>query len=97
MSLSVMIKRPLALGPILLAGMALLLVGAYLQLGGAARASDEGATAHVFQLLMLAQGALMLVFAVRYLRQAPASCLQVLSLQILAAMLAVLPVWYLNL
>jgi hypothetical protein len=56
------------------------------------RASDEGAAAHLFQLLMAGQAPIIAFFALKWLPRDPPRALQVLGAQALAAALALLPV-----
>lgn len=64
---------------------------------GVAREPDEGATAHVFQLLMAAQAPVIGLFAFKELSRAPMEALPVLALQIAAALAALAPVYLLGL
>jgi hypothetical protein len=64
---------------------------------GTAREADEGAAAHIFQLLMAGQVPVAIVFAARWLRRAPQPALRILVLQIAAALLALAPVFYFGL
>jgi hypothetical protein len=97
MSTSEMLRRPIAFAPIAMSLAALAIVVTYVVIFGAARESDEGATAHVWQLLMTAQLPLIAFFLFRYLRQAPRSALSILALQLVAALAAVAPVYLLHL
>ena len=64
---------------------------------GAAREVDEGAAAHLWQLLMAAQSPLLLFFAVRWLPRNPRQATLVLALQAAAAVTALAPVYFLGL
>jgi hypothetical protein len=64
---------------------------------GAAREPDEGAAAHIWQLLMAAQIPVIVFFAIKWLPQAPKEALVVLALQIAAALAAAAPVFLLKL
>jgi len=61
---------------------------------GVARQADEGAAAHLWQLLMAAQLPVVLFSAVRWLPAAPRQALVVLAVQIAAALAAMFPVWW---
>ena len=64
---------------------------------GAAREADEGAAAHVFQLLMIAQLPVIAFFAIKWVPRTPRGALQILALQAGAALAALTPVFLLNL
>ena len=89
--------RPSALLPMAMSLAALVTVLVHIALFGAARAPDESAAAHVFQLLIAAQVPIVAVFVARWLRRAPMQALSVLALQALAVVAALSPVWYFNL
>ncbi len=96
MTFSTLVKRPSALLPIAMSLAALLLVLGRIALFGTAPDPDEGTAAHLFQLLMVAQLPLMAIFAARWLPKAPAAALQALALQLLAALVALAPVFLLG-
>jgi len=89
--------RPSALAPIAMSLAALAVVLVHVALSGAARQPDEGAAAHLFQLLVAGQLPIVAFFAVRWLRRAPGQAVVMLGLQALAAVVACAPVWYLHL
>jgi hypothetical protein len=64
---------------------------------GIVRDSDEGTTAHIWQLLMAGQMPLLLFFAVKWLPRAPRQTLYVLAVQVLAVLAAMAPVYFLGL
>ncbi|HEY8793345.1 MAG TPA: hypothetical protein VIM15_00255 [Gemmatimonadaceae bacterium] len=78
-----------------LATLAILLVS--LATSGIVREGDEGAVAHIFQLLMAAQAPIVAYFAVKWLPRAPRQALSVLAIQVLAALAALAPVFLLKL
>jgi hypothetical protein len=61
------------------------------------RETDEGAAAHIWQLLMAAQMPVLLFFAVKWLPKAPRQTLCVLALNAAAVLASVAPVFFLNL
>ena len=65
--------------------------------GHIARDPDEGAIAHLFQLLMTVQWPIMLFYAVKWLRRAPRQTLGVLGLQAAAWLAGCAPVYFLHL
>jgi len=82
--------------------MAMSLTGLVLVLGhiatyGAVREADEGATAHIWQLLMAGQMPVLAFFAIKWLPRAPKQSLYVLALQAGAALASMAPVFYFNL
>ena len=64
-------KRPSAFLPVAMSVGALATVVVYLALHGPAPQADEGAAAHIWQLLMAAQIPFVLFFAVKWLPQSP--------------------------
>ena len=96
-SVSETIKRPSAFVPILMSVAALVVVAVQVARFGAARESDEGAAAHLWQLLMVAQVPVIAVFAAKWLRRTPREACVILALQFVAAMVAVAPVYFLGL
>jgi hypothetical protein len=90
-------KQPSALVPVVMSFTALTLVLFRLATFGIAREADEGATAHLFQILMAGQIPFILFFAIKWLRRTPAQAIQVLALQGAAALAALAPVFLLHL
>ncbi len=86
-----------AWGPIAMSLSACALVLSYLWSFGAVRDPDEGAIAHIWQLLMGVQLPVVAFFVAKWLRQAPKQTLQVIALQGVAAFAAIAPVWYFKL
>ena len=90
------LKRPSALVPLAMSIAALSLVLGHIALFGGARQADEGAAAHLWQLLMAGQVPIVVFFAVKWLPRMPGPALVVLGLQALAACLAAAPVFILD-
>jgi hypothetical protein len=91
-------KKPSAFVPMLMSVAALaLLLGSIAVHSDAVRDSDEGAIAHIWQLLMAGQLPLLAYFVFRWLPRVPRLTLYVLALQIGAALAAMAPVYYLGL
>jgi hypothetical protein len=80
-----LMKRSSANLPPLMSLAALAVIVIHLALFGLARQADEGAAARVFQLLMTAQVPVIAWFAVRWVPRHAKAALQVLALQIAAA------------
>jgi hypothetical protein len=97
------IKRPSAFIPLAMSLTALALVLGRVALVGTGPEvvvngrPDEGAVAHIWQLLMAGQLPVLLFFAVTWLRRAPRQTLGVLALQAGAVLAAMAPVFYFNL
>jgi hypothetical protein len=91
------IKQPSAYVPIAMSLAALATVALHVARFGTAREPDEGAAAHIWQLLMAAQLPIIAFFAIKWLPQAPKEALIVLALQFVAAVAALAPVFLLGL
>jgi hypothetical protein len=96
-NLSETIKRPSAFAPILMSLVALVVVAVQVARFGVAREADEGAAAHLWQLLMVAQVPVIVVFAVKWLPRTPREACVILALQFVAAVAAAAPVYFLGL
>jgi hypothetical protein len=101
-SFSVMLHRPSAWLPLAMSLSALTMVLVCLGIGLAqggkvTRDPDEGAIAHLWQLLMTVQMPIVLFFAVKWLRRAPGQTLRVLGLQAGAWLASCAPVYLLHL
>ena len=96
MALPLMLKRPSAFIPVAMsiAALALLLVGVVFF--SAPRESDEGAIAHLWQLLIAGQLPVVAFFAIKWLPRTPRQALQVLALQGGAALAAFAAVFFLT-
>jgi hypothetical protein len=91
-----MFRTPTAFLPVMMSLAALAVVLSYLVLHGPAPQADEGAAAHVWQLLMAGQVPIMALFAIIWSRKAPREASMVLAVQIIAAMAAMAPVFILH-
>jgi hypothetical protein len=83
--------------PLVMSAAALLIVLVAVVARGPAPAADEGAAAHLFQLLMAGQAPVVAFFAIKWLPRDPPHALWILGVQLLAAALALLPVALLGL
>lgn len=98
MPMPALLKRPSAFLPIALSLVALAFLLVYFAAFGVVRQADEGAAAHIWQLLMAAQVALIAYFAIRWVPADPRrALLQILGLQVLALLAAAAPVFLLRL
>ena len=75
---------------------ALTIVLAQIAFVGTQRQADEGATAHLWQLLMAGQIPFIAFFAAAYIPKIPREAIPILGLQILAGVAAALPVFLLG-
>jgi hypothetical protein len=96
-SFRAVVRHPSALIPIAMSLTALALVLGHIAIYGHAREADEGATAHLWQILMAAQLPVLLFFAIKWLPRAFRPALGVLALQAGAVLSAMAPVLYFNL
>jgi hypothetical protein len=92
-----MIKQPSAFVPVAMSLAALATVLLHVARFGVVREPDEGAAAHIWQLLMAAQVPVIAFFAIKWLPEAPKQALAVLALQVGAALAAAAPVFLLQL
>lgn len=89
-----LLKRPSALIPVAMSVTALGVVLVYAAMFGIARQADEGAAAHIWQLLMAGQVPVVAFFAIKWLPTQPRQGMAVLALQFCAALAAMFPVWW---
>lgn len=89
-------KKPSAWLPVCMSLGALALIAIQLATHGVRPERDEGAIAHLWQLLMMAQLPLIALFAFRWLRPARWQAVMVLFVQVLAAAAAAVPVYLLG-
>ena len=97
MNFSTMLKQPSAFLPVAMSFAALATVLAHVVMFGIVREADEGTAAHIFQLLMTAEVPIVAFFAIKWLPRIPRQALQVLALQVGAALAALAPVFFLDL
>ncbi len=72
---------------------ALAVVVGHIAVFGVAREADEGAAAHIWQLLMAGQIPVLAFFAFKWLPRDPGPALRVLALQLGAALASCAPVY----
>lgn len=92
-----LMRRPSALAPVVMCVAALATVLVAVVTGHATPQPDEGAAAHVWQLLMGGQLPLVAFFAVRWLPRWPKPAGLVLAFQAAAGLAALAPVYFLHL
>jgi len=96
MSIPFIGRKPSAFFPIGMSVTALTVVCIHIALHGTVRQADEGAAAHLWQLLMAAQVPIIGWFAMRWLPQSPKYGLAILALQGAAVLGALAPVYLLR-
>jgi len=92
-----LLRRPSAFVPPVLSLAAIMVVVGEVGIHGAMRDADEGAAAHLWQLLMAAQVLVMGFFLVKWLPRAPRPAWFIFVLQLAAALVALAPVYFLHL
>ena len=90
------LKHPSAYLPVAMSLGALATVLVVLALNGAAPQADEGAAAHVWQILLSAQVPIVVFFAIKWVPQSPRQAVPILALQLGAALVAMGPVFFLH-
>ena len=90
------VRQTSAFIPILMSLAALVVVVGHIAFVGTAREADEGAAAHLWQLLMVGQLPLIGWFAVTAVPRAPRHALPVLALQVALVLAAMAPVFAFN-
>jgi hypothetical protein len=89
-------KQPSAFLPVAMSLGALATVLVFLARHGPAPQADEGAAAHIWQLLMAAQAPIVLFFAIRWVPESPRRAVPILAAQVGAALAAMAPVYLLH-
>src|SRR5437773_8760571 len=89
-------RQPSAFIPIAMSIAALITVLYHIAMSGVARETDEGAAAHIWQLLMAGQVPIVAFHAVKWLPRAPGTALRILAVQAGAALAALAPVYWLG-
>ena len=91
-----MFKPLTAWVPIAMSLAAIAMVLLHMVMFGTARQSDEGAEAHMWQLLMAGQVPILILYAVKWLPRGPKAAPQVIGFQLGAAVTALAPVYLLR-
>ncbi|MBV9028272.1 MAG: hypothetical protein JO311_06605 [Candidatus Eremiobacteraeota bacterium] len=90
-----LLKRPAGFLPLLISAGFLIALLVGLSQGTLVRQPDEGAAAHLFQILMPLQVIIIVAFAAQWIPKRPQPATAVLSLQV-AAMIAVVAIVFLR-
>ena len=96
MNSKTIVKRPSAFLPLAMSFAALATILIFIASKGTQPQTDEGAAAHIWQLLMAAQLPLIAYFAIRWVPQSPRKAVPILVLQLGAALAAMAPVFLLR-
>jgi hypothetical protein len=96
-SIVALVKLPSAFVPIAMSLTALAVVLGSIALFGVVRDADEGAVAHIWQLLMAGQIPILAFFVVKWLPRTPRQTLGVAVLQIGAWLASAAPIFFLGL
>ena len=92
-----MLRKPSAWVPIVMSAMALLLVVGYVVLFGVQKSTgDESAIARIFQLLLVGQVPIVGYFVIKWFPKHQKQVLQIVAIQILAALVPFLTVFFLE-
>jgi len=93
---SAILRRPSAFLPLAMSLAGLALVLGHAAVYGVVHEADEGAAAHIWQLLMAGQVPIVAFFAIKWLPRAPQEALLVLALQAGAAFASFASVFFLT-
>ncbi len=93
----VLVRHPSGYIPVAMSLTAFAVVIGYISIYGTSRQVDEGAAAHIWQLLIGAQVPLIAFFGVKWLPKGSRAALWVLALQLVAILAAGAPVFFLRL
>ena len=91
-----LLKRPSAYLPLIMSAAGLALVLIHAARYGIVHDADEGTSAHLFQILMVAQVPIVAFFAITWLPQSSRPALLVLALQAVAGIAAFAAVYFLT-
>lgn len=96
-SFGALTRQPSAFLPLAMSLTALTLVLVHVAIYGAVREAEEGATAHLWQILMAAQIPVVAYFAIKGLPRAPGPTVKVVALQAGAVLANIAAVFFFNL
>jgi hypothetical protein len=91
-----LLKHPSAFLPVVMSLGAVATVMVFMALHGTAPQADEGAAAHIWQLLMAVQVPIVMFFAIKWVPRSPRRAVPILALQVGAALAAMAPVFLLH-
>jgi hypothetical protein len=90
------LKKPSAALPVAMSLIALAIVLGHVARYGIVHEADEGAAAHLWQILMAGQLPIIAFFLLKWLPRTPRQALQVLAVQIVAALASFASVFFLT-
>jgi hypothetical protein len=97
MTIRALLRQPTAYLPIVMSAAALAMIAWFVAVNGVVHQPDEGAQAHLWQLLVAGQLPLIALFAALWVPRARQAALVVLGLQLAALLLlAIAPLWALG-
>lgn len=96
-NVTALVRKPSGVIPIAMSALAFVTVMSAVTLFGAKPEPDEGAVAHIFQILIAGQLPFLAWFAFHWLRSDFRSAFSVMVLQGAAIAIALFPVWYFGL
>jgi len=97
LSFGAVVKLPSAFLPLGMSLTALAILLGHIAIYGAVREADEGAAAHLWQLLIAGQLPILAIFLIKWLPRAPRQALGVMAMQAGAVLASMAPVFYFNL
>lgn len=86
-------KKPSAWIPLAMSFTTLTMFLAYLTIFGNVHHEDEGAPAHIFQLLLAGQLPIIALFAIKHFPKQPKQTLKILTLQFIATLIPIAAVF----
>jgi mannose/fructose/N-acetylgalactosamine-specific phosphotransferase system component IID len=92
-----LIRTPSAWLPLVMSSSAFVLLINYITMFGVTKQQDEGTAARIFQLLLVGQIPIIIFFAIKWLPKKQKQALQILTLQLIAGLLAFATVFFLEL
>jgi hypothetical protein len=90
------LRQPIVLFPLFCSFAGLALVIGHASVYGVVHEADEGAAAHIFQILMVVQAPVLILFLLRWLPRAPWKTLRLLTVEAGAMLLAFSSVYFLT-
>lgn len=96
-NVAMFVRKPSAILPVAMSAGALATALFAIALTGAKHEPDEGAAAHIFQLLIAGQSPFVAWFMLHWLKRDFRAGLAIFGLQVLALAAALFPVWYFGL
>jgi|SRR5579871_5189454 len=96
MTLAQLAQRPTAFLPIAMSLAAVAVIAGHIMIAGTAPQADEGTAAHLWQLLMAGQLPVIGLFAIKWLARDPKMATGIITLQVMAMMIAIAPIFILH-